>query len=481
MGVRFLQDGQKFRKMALQSPGAFFLGTLVPSEQKFLKQILVNAKKAGYNRFIEPCAGAFAMSHLAVQSGFKPEEIEASDVIMFSSIFGYAIMGEPLDDLELKSGIFSKKELKDPATALYALMVLKTMCQSGGDFFYTMLKDLEARRKEHIAKIQEQLDRAQSILHGFRYRALDMYDHLDEVMNDPKAIIFANPPTYKAGFEKWYDTRGNMTWKEPEYKIFDPEDGLIELMQERMKGKKALILCYEENTPGMMAGYPVFARYGVRKGVNVYLTTNNPEKALELSDGKTIARPEERDFEPLDCTVVPSNYEITETSRIQFERIEPQNALYYRSVWTHNYVGGQAQINVGMFIDGFIAGVFGYQIAFGKELKEIVIMYGMTTKHDILRMNRLLTMIAVNRETLRSLIPEYMLFKYTGIQTTQMTKYPESKEMRGIMKLKRKEQGKLGYKLVYRCDIQERTAQETLNEFLKREDTWRRERQKTKS
>ena len=73
-----------------QNPGAFFLGTLVPSEQKFLKVLLESARKSGYTKFVEPCAGAFAMSHLAVQSGFKPSEIESSDVSMFTSIMGYA-------------------------------------------------------------------------------------------------------------------------------------------------------------------------------------------------------------------------------------------------------------------------------------------------------------------------------------------------------------------------------------------------------
>ena len=74
-----------------QNPGAFFLGTLVPSEQKFLKVLLESARNSGYTKFVEPCAGAFAMSHLAVQSGFKPSEIESSDVSMFTSIMGYAI------------------------------------------------------------------------------------------------------------------------------------------------------------------------------------------------------------------------------------------------------------------------------------------------------------------------------------------------------------------------------------------------------
>ena len=103
-----------------QNPGALFMGTLVSQEQKFLKPLLENARKAGYTRVVEPCAGAFAMSHLAVQAGFKGEQIEASDVAMFTSIMGYAIMGKTLEDLEIKAEGFTDEEMKDPATALFA-------------------------------------------------------------------------------------------------------------------------------------------------------------------------------------------------------------------------------------------------------------------------------------------------------------------------------------------------------------------------
>ena len=78
-------------------PGAMFLGCLGPSEQKFLVTLIETAAKSGYTRFVEPCAGAFAMSHIAAQCGYKPSEIEASDVSMFTSIMGYAITGKSLE------------------------------------------------------------------------------------------------------------------------------------------------------------------------------------------------------------------------------------------------------------------------------------------------------------------------------------------------------------------------------------------------
>ena len=45
-------------------PGAMFLGCLGTSEQKFLVKLIETAAKNGYTRFVEPCAGTFAMSNL---------------------------------------------------------------------------------------------------------------------------------------------------------------------------------------------------------------------------------------------------------------------------------------------------------------------------------------------------------------------------------------------------------------------------------
>ena len=133
-----------------QNPGAFFLGTLVASEQKFLKPLIENARKNGYTRFIEPCAGAFAMSHIAVQAGYKPKEVESSDVAMFTSIMGYAITGQSLEELEIHAHGFTDEELLDPAVALYAQLYLRTVRNAGKEYFYNIMRDLECRRDYHI-------------------------------------------------------------------------------------------------------------------------------------------------------------------------------------------------------------------------------------------------------------------------------------------------------------------------------------------
>lgn len=471
-----------------QNPGAFFLGTLVAQEQKFLKTLIENARQAGYTKFVEPCAGAFAMSHIAVQCGYKPEQVESSDVAMFTSIMGYAIMDKPLTELQIHAKGFTDEELADPAVALYAQLFLRTARHAGQMYFHNILLDLQYRREEHIQEIRKQLDRAKQTLHGMNYRPLDMWKHLEECKDDPHAIIIANPPTYTAGFEKWYDTGGAMTWKEPEYGIFDPSTGLTELYQ-KMGDAKCLIVCYEENNPGKTAGHPVFARYGVREGVNVYLTSNRPDEATALAHGKMVTRPEEGKLEPLDCSIMPIDHEITRKSRIQIMQIERVNAQYYRKLWTHNFVGTVAPTNMAVFIDGMLAGVFGLDKstltigAFGKVVTDAVfLVYGMTVPHKTYRLGRLLTMCAQNKNLIMSICNEAEKEKVKSLKTVQMTKYPEAKEMRGLMKLTRSAPDKkYGYRLTYESPLQDRNAKQALNEWIEREERWRREREKTKS
>lgn len=472
-----------------QNPGTFFVGgTLTPVEQRLIAVLLKNAHKQGYTRFVEPCAGAFAMSHIAAQCGYKPSEIEASDVSMFTSIMGYAITGQSLEELEIRADGFTNEELLDPAVALYAWKYLKATRNAGREYGYELMVDLEARREYYIDSLRAQLDRAKQLLHGMSYRPLDMWKHLEECYDDPHCIVIANPPTYTAGFEKWYDTGGRMTWKEPEYGIFDPKTGLTELY-DKMSDAKCLLMCYEENAPGLTAGHPVFARYGVRDGINVYLTTNRPDEATMLAEGKMITRPNEGKLEPLDCSILPRDYEITRKSKIQITQIERTAAQYYRKLWTHNFVGSAAPINMAVLIDGKLAGVFGLDKsaltmgAFGTQVSDAVfLMYGMTVPHKTYRLGRLLQMLTQNKALIMSICTDLEKEKAKTLKTVQMTKYPESKEMRGLMELTKKvPDKKMGWRLTYESPLYDRTNEETLDEWLRREERWQKQREKTKS
>lgn len=458
------------------NPGEMFLGCLGPVEQKYLVKLIGTAAQSGYTRFVEPCAGTFAMANLAIQAGFKPEQIETSDVSMMTSVLGYAITDQSLEPLEIHAQGFSDEELLDPATALYAQIYLRTTKSAGNEYFHNMLMDLKYRREEYIQSIRDQIMNTRSLLHGMSYRPLDMWDHLKEVLDDPHALVIANPPTYFSGYEKFYDTQGKMTWKEPQYQLFDPETGHKQLYDLCMDAK-ALVLCYQEKRVGEAVGYTIFARSGTRADLNSYITTNREEEAVALANGKKIKRPTESKLEPLDCSMLPRDYVIHEDSSIQIIPIKAAEAQYYRELWTHNFVGSSATYNRALLIDGLVAGVFGISKMAADSL---FVWYVMKVPHEKYRLGRLCYMLAQNRVFADSLLDDLEKEKVTKMRTAMLTKYPENKEVRGIMKLvNRQEDKQNGYKLTYEAELKDgRTEKETLVEWLRREQKWQESRTK---
>ena len=416
------------------------MGCLGTVEQRYLVNLIKNAAKNGYTRFVEPCAGTFAMSNLAIQNGYKPEQIETSDVSMMSSVMGYAITGKPLDELEIHAQGFSDEELLDPAVALYAQMYLRTSKTAGNEYFFNLLKDLRGRREEHIEHIRQSL----------------------ESISELKIVG-----------EKFYDTQGKMTWKEPGYKLFDPETGHVELF-DRCMNANALVVCYQEKRTGEAVGEPIFARAGTRADLNSYITSNRGEEAAALAEGRKIKRPSESKLAPIACSMLPRDYEITEKSKVQIISIKAAEAQYYRQLWTHNFVGSSATFNRAVLIDGMVSGVFGIS---KMQATSLFIWYVMKVPHTTYRLGRLLYMLAQNHCFTETLLDDLEREKVTKVRTAMLTKYPENKEVRGIMKLVNRQKDKNnGFKLTYEAELTDRTEQETLEEWLRREKQWQKSR-----
>ena len=309
------------------------------------------------------------------------------------------------------------------------------------------------------------------------YRPLDMWVHLKEVLDDPHALVIANPPTYFSGYEKFYDTQGKMTWKEPEYQLFNPETGHKQFYDLCMDAK-ALVICYQEKRPGETVGHTIYARAGTRANLNAYITTNREEEAVALANGKKIKRQTESKLEPLDCSILPLDYEITEESKVQIVPVKAAQAQYYRVLWTHNFVGSSATWNRAVLIDGYVAGVFGLS---KMASDSIFVWYVMKVPHEKYRLGRLCYMLAQNKSFVDTILDSIDQEKVVKMRTAMLTKYPENKEVRGIMKLvSRTEDKKNGFKLTYEADlIKGRIEEQTLAEWIRREKKWQESRAKT--
>jgi hypothetical protein len=65
-----------------------------------------------------------------------------------------------------------------------------------------------------------------------------------------------------------------------------------------------------------------------------------------------------------------------------------------------------------------------------------------------------------------------------GLVTVEFTRHPESKGLRGLMKMVDRQDHADGYKLVYAADWRE-TTEGVLGEYVKKEATWRSSRAKS--
>lgn len=460
--------------------GGLFIGALKAEDKSFLKPLLKNAREQGYNRFVEPCAGAMAMSYLAIEAGYKPEQIEASDISFFSGVFGRAISDKSLEDMNIIADGFTTEELKNPATALYAQLYLRMKKQASNQYFFELLKDLVVRKKEHINIIQSQIDNMQSKCKGINYRDLCMWKHIREVKDDENAVVVLCPPTYTAGYEKFFDTGGKLSWDEPTFEVFDTETGLRDLY-DVIADAKALFIVYEERKSGDSVGAAIYGRNAGRSGICMYLTSNRPDEATDLAQGKVIARKGGSKMSPLKREIIPSNYEVTSKSEVKVIPIKAENATYYRKLWTHNFNGGSSGNSMAMIIDGFVAGVFGYDkmtMALGGK-KDLFFKFGISAP-SLQRLNRLMYMLASSRKIINGVLDDIQKEHIEGVSTVMLTKYPESKEMRGIMKLTERLKDKLcGYKLKYRCDISDKIEKEILTEWVQKEKKWQENRKKS--
>lgn len=479
-------------------PGILFLATLSKPELVFLRDLFARAYSAGYRRLVEPAAGALAMSHLARQAGWPAEALEASDVSLFSAIFGYAASGQSLAPLQIEAEGFDAEELLDPATALYAQMICRyARMGEKAHYWAEVVRDLRLRREQVVADLRAQVERARATLGGMSYRTLDLFDHMDEVWDDPTALVALNPPTITAGFERFYDTGGRVRWAEPQYRMFDPSTGIPQLA-ERARDAKALVVLYEETDYGRTHLPPVFVRGAALKAPgdpgyirtrNAYLTANRPDEIQALHDGRPYYRPKGATLERAEIKVLPDTHKITPASTLALVPLSPPQAAYYRALWTHRIVGSPTmRDNLGLVIDGYLAGVYGYDRAwlanghFGQFDTEptICLQYGMVPPRSTgPRLSRLLTMVALTRESLALVLSPLELSKVKEITSAQITRYPEAKEMRGLMKLASRRPGPNGtYRLSYHAPVVEKPLEAVMAEWWQNEERYSRCRKK---
>ncbi len=442
------------------SPGVLFAGNSYGPERRFYRPVLEGLRKKGYRRFVEPCAGSFAVSVIAADVGWAPASIEASDVSLFSGVLGHYLAGKPLADLGVTVDDEPLALPDDPAQAaaeiLWTQLWLRMQAKPDVDYWRQIVQHLERDAAETKRALVKQIEGVGKRLRGVSYESLDLFEHIARVADDPKAVIVAAPPTYTAGFEKFYDTRGRLKWAEPEYGMFDPATDCDRLFREYADAR-ALFLLYQEADVGTGAAQgAVFARPGV-KGRNAYVRANRPDEVFGITGGPLIAPGYAPDLQKAKWPVLPADHPITRTSKIQVLSVNAAVAEYYRRSWMHRLAEGTQGSNLLVLIDGYVAGAMAFSnqnISYFGNSQRMLLAYCLGPKHEY-RLTRLLLMIAMQKSTALAAAPpkaHVYVEGSTGLMTTNFTPYPESKQMRGLWKLVNRKTGIDGFQLIYECD-----------------------------
>lgn len=451
-----------------------FIGTLSPEDKAFVASVLKQARAAGYTKVVEPCAGQLAMSCIAADLGF--EDIEASDITLFSGVLGRHVEGRGIEDMDV-TRIEDGSKITDPVQVMLEIKRAQLAMGSGSVYGEAMLLDFDERRDEIYESVKKTMDELRERIPNLTYRDMDMFDQIRAV-RDEKCVILCMCPTYGGGYERFYRAIDEtVSWEEPPFSMFEPPEGYRKLL-ETVEGCPCLLIIYEEVASGQHVGTPVYGRQAGRPGMNMYLVASDPDE-VERILGRECARKRPGKMAPSRWPLVPSDHEITRKSKIEVAKLDSVHVRYYRKLLTHNFTPSAAGSGYAMLIDGYLAGIFGYtRIAtdLGGKGDEAFLGFGMCVKTGY-RLNRLMYSLAMQRRTLAMEYDDIQMHTLSTVKTAMLTKHPESKEMRGLMKLVAKERDdRMGYKLTYAAPVQDKTCRQCLDEFLRKEEQWRKRR-----
>lgn len=465
---------------AFNAPGILFVGAWTAPDRTFLTR-LMGALRPHYDLAVEPCAGAFAMSLTYRHVGFEPEQIEASDVGLFSATLGSVFNGGHPRDLQI---LLDGETLELPdepidaaARVMFTQALVRMELKPPVHHWQEHVRALVDDRERHERKVAEQVKKMDERLHGMAYWPRDLVEHIREHADNPKALIFIAPPTYRSGYERFFDSKGRIEWAEPSYGLWDPEVDHAMLAREAEDFQATLVsLQMTARTGECHHNEPLYARHE-RRGVTTYVWTNKPAQVLGRLHGKTAVPRNMPDSEPLEgVRILPHDHVLTDKSSVAVVPLNGRHVRYYKDLWLHRISPKDATWDFGVLIDGYLAGIAGLDAAMmdyrgqGQWDDALTLFYAVGAPGRRERLTRLVITMGLLRETVDSIVPPWQACRARQVMTVNMTKYPEAKQNRGLLKLVTRQADKEhGYKLIYAADLRDQTAQEAFTQWMTRE------------
>jgi hypothetical protein len=435
-------------------------------------------QRHGPDRVIIPCVGAFALATTAVEAGIRPEQIEACDISLYTTVIGYYLAGK---DLPLRAkGEFEwlSQYMVDPlgkvAAVALGIRLLQYMAKRPSLYQKERIRELVERQDSYVAQLRKAGEHMHARLGGISYEAEDMWALLGRNQEpDQKTLILCNPPRYEGGYSKMYEGIDDaFDWAQPNVKQFG-EAQYVPLVNYLSTGPKCLIYyatpVATAEDPADEWGKPwtsVFAhrpKTGAQAAINWIVANWNEKKQLQRADVEPRVRAKFKLFR---------EGAITKDSDLRVQVESKEVASYYRDLFVHNLGHLNAERYKVLLLDGKLVATLGLHLqnlrAGGSMAGVAKLRFAFSVDHpDYPKIHKLTLLSVVSswfwEGELSDIEPPPR-----SVQTTMLTPHPETKTARGIFKLTDREKDKdTGlFKLTYYADVVDRTPEETLAIFL---------------
>lgn len=339
-----------------------FLGLTPAAARKYVKTHLGRLRHR-HDRVVLPACGRFATAEAVCESGWEPSKVQTSDISLFSSVVDFVASWGSLDGLggrfvserfeRLNACVGTRREV---GAVLYAMKVAQL--NPATVFERVVYDDMVRDPDRYIDDLAEKVDRLAEKLRGIGYDVRDMVAHIDEAAEDPRAVIFLNPPLFAGGYEKMFCMAGTeIVWDTPTIPLFDVKRGLTDLYR-KLIDAKALTVFYKpadtatNSVPEWLSSHAVYADRSA--GKNEFPLSDWPDElVLRVDVGKSLAL--RRSPYPL----LPRDHEITASSKAWIVATDMGTALYYRDLFAHELGVTRSEGYFLVIVDGYLLGVFG--------------------------------------------------------------------------------------------------------------------------
>lgn len=420
--------------------GELFYGVMKAHLRQSTHSILVAHK---YDKVINLCSGSFNIAKVAVAAGYRPEQIFCSDKSLYSTILGYIFSGQRLSSipgLKMAEDIAAEFEKASDEFAKASILLYEMRLSNLRkiDYRKNIVEDMVARRDYYISQYDEKLKKEYEVLSGLNYKIADIHDEFHDYGDNDILIAFL--PTDKGGYEKAFDYGDRIDIEMEDSSMFNPDE-FPELFNRSIGWKTHYLTFTHTLYPEIDRAYNFSAKYNGH-GVYDWFYSNKVELIPETVKGRMDIG-KHKSFTPIKgVSMWGAKEKVTEDTKIQVLPIKAEHGLYYRGLWIHNMGPTNADVNYGIFLDGKIAGVFGY-VGTGNLSKlmsdYIFLLYTSMIHSDVYSnfvrlLERCATSTAMKKILYKDISGVNRYYSLKGVKTKSLTKHKTVRASKGIFK-----------------------------------------------